>query len=42
MSLVRGQDPTVAGDVSEREVRAQLDRILQSRMFKNWSVSNAF
>ena len=35
MSLVRDQDPTVAGDVSEPEVRAQLDRILQSGTFKD-------
>jgi serine/threonine-protein kinase len=35
MSLVRDHDPTVAGDVSEREVHNQLDRILQSAMFKN-------
>src|SRR5215831_3806440 len=35
MSLVRDLDPTVAGDIGEREVRAQLDRILQSAMFKN-------
>jgi hypothetical protein len=35
MSLVRDQDPAVAGDISGREVRAQLDRILQSEMFKN-------
>ncbi|HYK62953.1 MAG TPA: tetratricopeptide repeat protein [Bryobacteraceae bacterium] len=35
MSLVRDQDPTVAGDISEREIHAQLDRILQSAMFKN-------
>src|SRR5215469_18389531 len=35
MSLVRDQDPKVAGDVSEPEVRAQLDRILQSGTFKD-------
>ena len=35
MALVRDQHSTLGGDVSEREVRAQLDRILQSRMFKN-------
>jgi serine/threonine-protein kinase len=35
MPLFRDQDSTVAGDVSEREVRAQLDRILQSGTFKN-------
>jgi serine/threonine-protein kinase len=35
MPLFRDQDSTVAGDVSEREVRAQLDRILQSETFKN-------
>ena len=35
MSLVRDQDSTVAGDVSEREVHAQLDRILQNKVFKN-------
>src|SRR6516162_1094377 len=35
MSLVRDQDPAVAGDVSEREVSTQLDRILQGTAFKN-------
>jgi len=35
MSLVRDQDSTVAGDVSEPEVHAQLDRILQNKVFKN-------
>ena len=35
MSLVCDQEPTVAGDVSGREVWAQLDRILQSGTFKN-------
>ena len=35
MSLVRDQDPKVAGDVSEPEVRAQLDRILPSGTFKD-------
>src|SRR5215472_17632128 len=35
MSLVRDQEPIVAGDISEREVRAQLDRILQGETFKN-------
>src|SRR5215467_14345571 len=35
MSLVRDQDPKVAGDVSEPEVRAQLDRILPSGAFKD-------
>src|SRR6516165_1545275 len=35
MSLVCDQDPTVAEGISEREVRAQLDRMLQSGMFKN-------
>lgn len=35
MSLGRDQDPTESGPVSEPEVRAQLDRILQSTMFKN-------
>src|SRR5215472_1983716 len=35
MSLVRDQDPAVAGDIGEREVRAELDRILQSRVFRN-------
>jgi adenylate cyclase len=35
MSLVRDRDPAVSGNVSEREVRTQLDRILQSNVFKN-------
>jgi len=35
MSLVGDQDRTVPGDISEREVRTQLDRIVQSRVFKN-------
>src|SRR5215813_4652059 len=35
MSLVRDIHPTAAGDIGEREVRAQLDRILQSGTFKN-------
>jgi hypothetical protein len=35
MSSVRDQDPVVVGDISEREIRAELDRILQSEMFKN-------
>jgi serine/threonine-protein kinase len=35
VSLGRDQDPTESGPVSEPEVRAQLDRILQSTMFKN-------
>ena len=35
MSLVRDQDPILAGDVDEREVRIQLDRILQGAAFKN-------
>jgi adenylate cyclase len=33
--LVRDEDSIVAGDVSECEVRAQVDRILQSGAFKN-------
>ncbi|HEY7333364.1 MAG TPA: tetratricopeptide repeat protein [Bryobacteraceae bacterium] len=35
MDLIRDQAPAVAEDIGEREVRAQLDRILHSRMFKN-------
>jgi hypothetical protein len=42
MFLVRDQDSTVVADVSEREVRAQLDRILQSAIFKNSERVQAF
>jgi hypothetical protein len=42
MSLVRDQDPTVSGDISEREVRAQLDRIQQSGTYKNWECLERF
>ena len=42
MSSVRDQDPTVAADVSEREVRAQLGRILQSGTFKQWEPLRRF
>jgi adenylate cyclase len=35
MSSIRDQHPTAAGDVSKSEVRAQLDRILESAMFQN-------
>ena len=35
MPLLSDQDSTAAGNISEREVRAQLDRILQSGTFKN-------
>jgi serine/threonine-protein kinase len=35
MSLVRDQDAAVAGSIGEHEIRAQLDRILQSGIFKN-------
>ena len=42
MSSVCDQDPTVAADVSEREVRAQLGRILQSGTFKQWEPLRRF
>ena len=42
MFLVRDQSSTVVADVSEREVRAQFDRVLQSAMFKNSERVQAF
>jgi len=35
MSLVRGRGTTVAGNIIEHEIRAELSRILQSETFKN-------